>query len=125
MTPLLPDGFEWPVPWEPIPAEDIWYGYPRLTAAAVGEEPSAGSLTDELQREVSPGHPLYLVARSAVARNREDPNEFLFLTVNPRMPLAFVHLTWQKEQGAKFPWVEGYESWEAFRLAWSDTSGET
>jgi hypothetical protein len=59
------------------------------------------------------------VACSALGRNREDPNEFLLVTAHPRMPLAFVHLTWTKEEGDKFPWVEGYESWEAFRLAWA------
>lgn len=120
MMPMPPSGFEWPAAWEPIPDEDTCLGYPRLTAEAFGEEAPADSLADELQREVSPSHPLYRVACSAVARNRKDPNEFLFLTDHPRMPLAFVHLTWAKEVGYKFPWVEGYQSWEEFRTNWSD-----
>jgi hypothetical protein len=120
MNQTPPDGFEWPVSWEPIPSDDICLEYPRITAEAFGEEPPADSLARELQREVSPLHPLYRVACAAVGRNRADPNEFLFLTDRPGMPLAFVHLTWAKEEGGKFPWVEGYESWEAFRVAWAD-----
>jgi hypothetical protein len=124
MTPTPPDDFVWPAPWEPIPPEDTWYGYPRLGGEATGEGQPSGSLADELRREVSPAHPLYRVRCSAVARNRQDPNEFLFLTDNPRMPLAFVHLTWAKEERPDFPWVEGYESWDAFRKAWADPSPE-
>jgi hypothetical protein len=124
MNAIPPHGFEWPAPWEPIPDEDTWFGYPRITAEAFGDEPPVDTLAQELQREVSPAHPLYRVTCTAVGRNRADPNEFLFLTDRPGMPLAFVHLTWAKEKGAKFPWVEGYESWEAFRLAWAGASGD-
>ena len=124
MTSTPPDGFEWPEPWEPIASEDACLDYPRLTAEVFGGEPPACSLVSELQREVAPSHPLYRVACRAVARNRHDPNEFLFLTAHPRMPLAFVHLTWSKEERPDFPWVEGYESWEAFRQAWLDTPVE-
>ena len=109
---------------QPIANEDECLVYPRLTAEAFGEQQPAFSLTAELQREVCPGHPLHRVACRAVARNREDPNEFLFATENPRMPLAFVHLTWTKEEQPNFPWVEGYESWDAFRNAWADSVTE-
>ena len=122
---MPPNGFKWPAPWEQIPAEDTWYGYPRITSEVFDNEHGTGSLADELQREVSPAHPLYRLECSAVGRNREDPNEFLFLTAHPRMPLAFVHLTWTQEKGDTFPWVEGYESWEAFRAKWAVTSGDS
>jgi hypothetical protein len=125
VSPIPPDGFEWPAPWEPIPPGDTCLEYPRITAETFGDDPPADTLVQELQREVSPAHPLYRVACSAVGRNRDDPNEFLFLTAHPRMPLAFVHLTWTKEEGAEFPWVQGYQSWEAFRFAWADTAGES
>lgn len=123
-VPIPPDGFEWPAPWEPIPPGDTCLGYPRVAAEAFGDDPPTDSLSDELQREVSPSHPLYRVTCAAVGRNRKDPNEFLFLTTNERMPLAFVHLTWSKEKGPDFPWVEGYESWDAFRAAWLDLRNE-
>jgi hypothetical protein len=119
MTKGPPEGFEWPDPWEPIPAGDDWFGYPRLTAEVLGERHD-GSLVGELQREVCPGHPLYRVVCVAVGRNREDPNEFLFGTDRPGMPLAFVHLTWAVEREPNFPWVQEYASWEAFRAAWTE-----
>ena len=61
----------------------------------------------EFRREVSSEHPLCGVACRAVARHRDDPNEVLFLTDNPRMPLAIVHLTWTKETSGNFPWNVG------------------
>ena len=85
-----PEGFEWPAPWEPIPPGDTCLGYPRITAEVFGRESPADTLSQELQREVSPAHPLYQAVCSAVGRNREDPNEFLFLTDHPRMPLAVI-----------------------------------
>jgi hypothetical protein len=93
-------------------------------AEAFGDEPSECSLANELQREVAPAHPLYQVACRAVGRNQDDPNEFLFVTTHPRMALAVVHLTWSKENRPDFPWVMGYESWDAFRQAWLDMHSE-
>jgi hypothetical protein len=110
----------WPAPWEPIVSEDACLEYPRLLAETFGEQQPADSLARELQREVGPLHPLYNVECRAIGRNSKDPNEFLFLTAQPRMPLAFVHLTWKVETQPEFPWMEGYESWEAFRRTWSD-----
>jgi hypothetical protein len=120
MTSTPPDGFEWPAAWEPIASDDACLEYPRLTTETFGDELPACSLSVELQREVAPTHPLYRVACRAVARNGQDPKEFLFFTAHPRMPLAFVHLTWRKEELPDYPWMKGYESWEAFRQAWLD-----
>jgi hypothetical protein len=114
-----PDGFVWPDPWEPIPDGDDCLGYARITAEVLDEPPPDATLTGELQRELCPGHPLYRARVVAVGRNRHDPNEFLFRTARPGMPLAFVHLTWAVEKTPTFPWVQGYESWEAFRAAWA------
>lgn len=122
MTRTPPDGFEWPAGWEPIVEEGACLEYPHILAEVFGGDPPANSLVDELQREVSPAHPLYRVSCFAVARCRDYPNEFLFLTANPRMPLAFVHLTWNKEKGENFPCVVGYESWDAYWAAWIDVS---
>jgi hypothetical protein len=118
MTQAPPDDFVWPTPWEPILGEVACLEYPKLVAEAFGEEWPACSLASELQREVGPAHPLYQISCSAIARNCQDPNEFLFFTTHPAMPLAFVHLTWKKEELPNFPWVEGYESWDAFKKAW-------
>jgi hypothetical protein len=120
MTAGPPDGFEWPDLWEPIPAGDDWFGYPRVMTEVFGDPPPDRTLVGELQREVCPGHPLYGVVCVTVGRNREDPNEFLFMTNRPGMPLVFVHLTWAMERDPTFPWVQGYESWEAFRAAWAE-----
>jgi len=122
MISMPTSGFEWPAPWELIPTEDTWFGYPRVTDEACGQKPPAESLADELQREVCPAHALYRMECVAVARNGHDPNEFLFLTTHKLMPLAFVHLTWTKEEGGTFPWVEGYQSWEEFRAKWTSPS---
>jgi hypothetical protein len=72
----------------------------------------------ELQSEVCPGHPLHRVECRAIAWNTEDVNEFLFVTTNPRMPLAVVHLTWKRELDSAWPYTLGYPGWDAFRSAW-------
>ncbi len=38
------------------------------------------------------------------------PDEFLFLTDHPEMPLAFVHLTWAVETDPVWPWTKGFAS---------------
>jgi hypothetical protein len=122
VAPTPPDGFEWPAPWEPIASEAFCSAYPCFFTGTEGEPPPT-TISAEVQREACPGHPLYGVGCQAVAKSRNF-NEFLLLTTHPEMPLAFVHLTWRKEEQPTFPWVRGYESWEAFRQAWLDTSSE-
>jgi hypothetical protein len=99
----VPDDFCWPQPWKPLPSG--WLG-------------RVGSIEAELQSEVCEGHPLYRVACRVVAWNAEDTNEFLFVTDNPAMPLAFVHLTWKAERDPTWPYTVGYPCWDGFRSAW-------
>lgn len=84
----LPDSSAWPHPWVPVP---------RLTGTG-----SADSREAELRREVSSGHPLYGLVCKAVAWNADDPDDVLFVTNDPTMPLAFVHLMWKGEHGGLF-----------------------
>jgi hypothetical protein len=77
------------------------------------------SVEVELQSEVCAGHPLYSESCRVVGWNTEDPNEFLFVTANAEMPLAFVHLTWKSESDPTWPFTVGYPGWDAFRLAWN------
>src|SRR5947209_2870379 len=103
MLAVVPDNFRWPQAWKPLPFPEGFLGRVR-------------SLEAELQSEVSPGHPLHQVESKVVAWNGQDPNEFLFATAKPGMPLAFVHLTWQPEQEPTWPYTVGYPDWETFRL---------
>ena len=95
----------WPEPWQPLPLPNRWLGLVK-------------SLEVELQAEVCPAHPLHRVECRPVGWNSEDPNEFLFATARPGMPLAFVHLTWKPENDPAWPYTVGYPTWEAFRTAW-------
>src|SRR5262249_12740200 len=101
----MPDGFEWPAGWKPLPLPDGWLGL-------------AGPAEAELAREVGPGHPLHGTTCWALGVNGGDPNEFLFATGRPATPLAFVHLTWQAERDPGWPYTVCYPSWEAFRAEW-------
>ncbi len=101
----VPEYFCWPRPWKPLPLPSGWLG-------------QVGSVEAELQSEVCEGHPLYHVPCRVVAWNVDDPNEFLFVTDNPAMPLVFVHLTWQAERDPTWPYTVGYLGWNAFRTAW-------
>ena len=105
MDHATPDNFDWPYPWAPLPFPQGWLG-------------KVESVEAELQSEVCPDHPLYREKCKVVARNAEDPNEFLFVTSNPEMPLAFVHLTWKAERDPTWPYTVGYSGWDTFRQAW-------
>lgn len=101
----VPNGFEWPAPWKPLPLPAGWLGLVRSAEA-------------ELQSEVCPGHRLYRVECRTVAFNADDVNEFLFATDDPAAPVAFVHLTFQAETDPRWPYTVTYAGWEAFRAAW-------
>lgn len=79
------------------------------------------SIETELQSEVCPGHLLYRVKCRAVAFNADDTNEFLFVTDNPTVPLAFVHLTYKAETDPVWPYTIPYHGWEVFWMAWQNS----
>ena len=101
----VPDDFCWPWPWTPLPFPSGFLG-------------RVGSVEEELHSEVCEGHPLYHVPCRVIGWNPDDTNEFLFVTGNPAMPLAFVHLTWKAERDPSWPYTVGYPGWDAFRSAW-------
>lgn len=107
----VPDDFDWPAGWRPLPLPDGWLG-------------QAGSAEAELEREVSSGHPLFGMTCRAVGFHADDPNEFLFATDSPAAPLAFVHLTWKAERDPTWPYTISYPGWEAFRDAWRSSGTE-
>jgi hypothetical protein len=107
----VPDRFDWPAGWRPLPLPDGWLGL-------------AGSAEAELAREVGSGHPLHGATCRAVGFNGDDPNEFLFATDRPATPLAFVHLTWQAERDPGWPYTVCYQSWEGFRAEWQTPEAE-
>jgi hypothetical protein len=84
-----------------------------------GGHDAAPTLAAELQRECCPEHPLHGRTCIAVARARDDLNEFVFVTDHPKYPIAFVHLTWTVERSPAFPHTTGYGSWDEFRIAWT------
>lgn len=95
----------WPRPWKPLPLPSGWLG-------------KVESVEAELRSEVCSGHLLHQVSCRAIGWNSEDPNEFLFETDSPEIPLAFVHQTWQTERDPNWPYTIGYSGREAFRSAW-------
>lgn len=104
MNLLPPENFRWPPSWLPISPQE--------------RGGTVASLEAELGREVGIGHPLCGVDCKAVARNEVDPDDVLFVTSNPQMPLAFVHLTWKAERDPAWPFTVGYAGWDEFRSAW-------
>jgi hypothetical protein len=105
----------WPPPWASIKNEVACMEYARITADIFDHKGMiAARLEEELRREACPGHLLFGRECRAVAFNTEDPNEFVFLTSNPAMPLAWVHLTWQVETDPLWPYTVGYTTFEAF-----------
>lgn len=67
----------------------------------------------ELERELSPGHPLFAVRAIAVGRRYDGDDVLFHLPAHPR-PLAVVHLTrtGKREPAPEWPWTEFYSSWE-------------
>jgi hypothetical protein len=117
-----PKGFLWPSPWEPLADPSAALEMGVCENYLLGEEGEvAATMEAELEREICEGHPLYRLPCRAVARNTEDPNEFLFVTADPEKPVAFVHLTWHIESTPTFPYTVVYPSWEAFRASWEDS----
>jgi len=116
----LPVDFRWPSPWSPLTDSQASIDFVRSLADPFDEEPLASTIEAELQRELCPGHPLYRVETWVVASNREDFNEYLFVTDDAKMPVVFVHLTWTQERTPDFPFTVIYSSWEEFRAAWEE-----
>jgi hypothetical protein len=94
MLPEPPPQLEWLDPWQRL--EGSYDGFVR-----------------ELQKEVPPLHVLHGLSVVAVAR-RIDCDDVLFVTANPAMPLAVVHLTWtgRTESDPRWPHTTSYKSWE-------------
>lgn len=71
------------------------------------------AMTAQLQRELSPEHPLYGVTAKAVARTgaRDD---VLFELTGHESPLAHVHLTWSKTplHSSRYPKTQFFATWE-------------
>jgi hypothetical protein len=112
-----PEDFRWPHPWAALEVQDEakHVGFAGARAEIFGTGAIAGSLAAELQREVCPAHPLAGLQCEAVGFNKEDENEFIFVTDSPKIPVAFVHLTWEVERNPKFPWTHPFSSFEEFR----------
>ena len=87
----IPEHIEILHPWEIVHADD------------------AEKLKAELQRELPAGHVLTGMNLTAVAR-RTDRDDLLFEVDGSLMPLAQVHLTWQKEKQPNWPHSRFYRN---------------
>jgi hypothetical protein len=117
-----PEHFEWPAPWQPFVEDASWLEWANLMVDFGKSKENAkipATVPAELQRECCAEHPLYGRVCVPIAQSLAYPDDFLFITDNPEMPIAFVHLTWSRESNAMFPYTVGYASWEEFRVAWS------
>lgn len=73
----------------------------------------AGFLSAHFLAEVPQEHLLYGLRASAVACRR-DRDDILFEVEGGEMPLAVVHMTWQKETDPRWPRTKFFQSWEQF-----------
>ncbi len=103
----IPRNYRWLDPWLPLTNERKVLGFGQALSEFTGET-VASKLSEELQRETCPKHPLHGCLTEAVAYCRADPNEVLYLTDHEQHPIACVHLTWQRESQATFPHFDGY-----------------
>ncbi len=72
----------------------------------------------ELKREVCNMHPLFAKECIAIARI-EKQDDFLFKVVDDlKHTFYIVHLTWQQEYTADFPWATAFRSFDDFVLNW-------
>jgi hypothetical protein len=74
-------------------------------------EPASSGLEAELEKEISPVHPLF--GRKAIAVGRRgDCDDVLFFLPDHTFPLAVVHLTWsgRREKSAAWPHTTFYAS---------------
>ena len=97
---------KWCFPWKPINDPRFHIETGRTIADPWDTPLISSSLEDELKRELCSWHPLFNYEVKAIAFSTEDMNEFIFFTSNPKMPLAFVHLTWRVEKDPKWPYTE-------------------
>jgi hypothetical protein len=115
----IPERFDWPAPWASLEKESQHLALPGARAVIFGHLAIAESLADELKREICAAHPLAGHQCVPVAYNRADENEFVFVTSNPALPLAVVHLTWDIEPSPEFPRTRGFASLADFTsVAW-------
>lgn len=70
-------------------------------------------LENELRRELSQKHVLSQCQAIAMGR-RTDNDDVLFYLPENTPAWAVVHLTWQKENSANWPYTETYQSIEEF-----------
>jgi hypothetical protein len=73
---------------------------------------------DELKREVAPGHLLYGIPLSTIAR-RQDQDEVLFQLHDGTGRVAEVHLSWKRAQESdpRWPAVRLFSSFEAWAVS--------
>jgi hypothetical protein len=81
----------WLEPWFPISSD------------------SSSTAETELRRECAVNHPLYGLKVKVIARRADCDDYLSFLPYNP-LPLAVVHLTFQREESAEFPHTIFYSS---------------
>jgi len=91
----------WLVPWHPV-GDD--------SAQVAGME-------RELERELSPGHPLFGLPVKTLAR-RQDCDDVLFALQDGTGRVAVVHLTWTQSPPERPPWpgttlFQSLEIWAA------------
>jgi hypothetical protein len=81
------------------------------------DEVSGRALETELRREVPPSHDLHGMQLRAIAQ-RVGRDDVLF--VQARADGAFVvHLTWNVETDARWPWTIPFRDVEEFAARWS------
>ena len=105
----LPTDFMWLHPWQPIADESVVLSgrqlYAEFKARIEGRSAGtvAGTIVDELRREMPPNHRLSKCSLCAIGYCSEDSNEILFATDDDCAPLAVVHLTWSVETDPNCP----------------------
>jgi len=75
------------------------------------------SLNAELARELCSKHPLFGIQAEVIAE-LDGYDDLLFRLSGGSTPFAIVHLTWNAETSADFPWTTFFESFEDFLQNW-------
>ena len=96
-------GSEMPIP------DDVQMLLPWKTLE--GEDRRADLFSTRLKDDLPSAHRLHGLRVRAVAA-RVDRDDVLFEVEGGTVPLAVVHMTWQKETDSRWPTTKFFQSWE-------------
>jgi hypothetical protein len=109
MDPIELAHFRLPHPWAAIDDD-----HDALALGHMLHKDVAGTVQEELQREICEEHPLFGIKCRPVAWDSKTGEDFLFTTNLPESPFVLVHFTWIEETNPAFPFIVEFKCFDDF-----------